>query len=85
MCFWVVFSCLVFVPKNIKPPKILKNVLNLGFCSQVELSVVSVLMVPNAVCRYDISHRAAIDGEQQRSEYRTLRYSDFQYTSGDWC
>jgi len=35
-------------------------------------------VVSDAVRRNDVSHRAAVDGEQQRSEYRALGYSDFQ-------
>ena len=45
---------------------------------KVKLCVVGVLVVSDAVRHNDVSHRAAVDGEQQRSEYRALGYSDFQ-------
>jgi len=44
----------------------------------VKLCVIGVLVVSDAVRRNDVSHRAAVDGEQQRSEYRALGYYDFQ-------
>jgi len=44
----------------------------------VELSVVGVLMASDAMERDDVSDWTAIHGEQQRAEYRSLGYSDFQ-------
>ena len=38
----------------------------------MKLCVIGVLVVSDTVRRNDVSHRAAVDGEQQRSEYRAL-------------
>jgi len=43
----------------------------------VELGVIGVLMASDATGRDDVSDWAAIHGEQQRTEYRSLGYSDF--------
>jgi len=44
----------------------------------VELSVIGVLMASDAMGRDDVSDCAAIHGEQQRTKYGSLGYSDFQ-------
>ena len=46
----------------------------------MELSVIGVLMASDAVGRVDVSDWTALHGEQQRTEYRSLGYSDFQVT-----
>jgi len=44
----------------------------------MELRVISILMVLYAVLRYDVAYRTTVDGEQQRSQYRSSRDADVE-------
>jgi len=49
---------------------------------KVELHVIGVLVVVNTMVCDDVTHRAAVDGEQQRLEHSPLRNADLELH--DW-
>jgi len=48
----------------------------------VELRVIGVLVVVNIMICDDVTHRAAVDGKQQRPKHRPLRNADLKLH--DW-